>query len=318
MKLTIISIILFVVSGNTQQRIKLLNEVPYEDIEIRFSHDTIDKYVFIERVANISDGEIYWIKEEIDTITIKCLENNESYVVYEINESANDWMGMLYAEDVYELINEEISFPKIKYLKYKSSKEGIFPDSCQLSQFTKNQLNNSIRLLKEVGKFSYVNSYERIIENIGDCNASKFNYLKQSRNLIALENYIIPINKDTLKYEITQLEHFGLRTKIAAFKSKSHEGNDIINLTQYDYQEETKQDWNKIIEMNKDNLNDEEKMQYEKIRDSNIEYNKATIELDENSNLIRYLNKTNRHYIDKSNKKQFRFYNYEIKKIAYR
>ncbi len=268
-------------------------------------------------MANISDGEIYWIKENVDTITVKCLGNNESHITYEINESKNVWMKMLYEEELFHLIKEEISFPKIKYIKNKITKEGVFPDSCQLSEFTIKHLSNRIKLYKEGGNYVHVKKFEDLIQKIDNCNVNKYNYLYQSRNLLALDNYITSANSDTLKYEITQLEHLGIKTRIAAFNSENQEGNKVIHLIQYEYQEENEQSWNKIIEMNKEKLDEKQIKSFIKIRDSIKSCNRATIELDENLKVIKYFSRVDRRYINRSNQEQFRFYNYEIRKIAY-
>ena len=313
--LTIFLIIILAYNGNSQERIKLLNNVPYKQIELNFPIGTDDQYVFTERVANISDGEIYWLKEEVDTIQIKCIDNSNSQITYEINESENDWMAMLYEEKLFHLINENISFPTIKYIKDKSTKTGIYPDSCQLSEFTAHHLQNRIKLLKEIGEFRHVETYEKLIQKLDTCNAHNYNYLQQSRILIAIDNYIIPTNHDTLKYEIIQLEHFGVKTKIAAYKTKNDLGNDIIHLIQYEDQKQNKKDWENLIELYSDRLDEQQIAKYLQVNNSNYSYNRATIEFDENQNFIKYLSRISRQYIDKSNKNQFRFYNYEIIKI---
>jgi hypothetical protein len=277
---TTLLLIIFELHGISQERIKLLNDVSYENIKINFSIDTVDHYVVTERVANISEGEIYWLIEEIDTITIKCLDKNDTFVTYEVSESDNDWMGLLYEREINHLINEKISFPKIRYKKNKITKNGFYLDSCQLSEFTMYHLNNRIKLLKVLGDFSHIDTYEKLIQRIDSCNANYYNYLQNSRNLIALDNYIIPIQSDTLKYEIVQLEHFGIKTKIAAYKTKSENGNNLIHLDQFEEERENKQDWNKIIDLYKDEFDDEQRKSYHKLGESMKSYNKATLELD--------------------------------------
>ena len=311
-------IILLFIHANiicSQERIRLLNNVPYENIELNFSTDTADTYVFTERVANVSDGEIFWIKEEIDTITIKCLDNNSSEITYEIKESDNDWMGMLYDRKLYKLITEDISFPTIKYIKNNSTKRGIFPDSCQLSEFTIYHLNNRIRLLKELGDYTLISTYENLIEKIENCNVNDYNYLQQSRNLIGLDNYIIPTNSDTLKYEIVQIEHFGIKTKIASFVTEDLKNNKTINLLQYENDAETKKEIKNIVDLNKESTNKQKIKGYDVFINSSKSYSKAELQINEKNQLVRYISKINRYYINNEGKEQYRFYNYEIKKV---
>jgi hypothetical protein len=309
-------ILISIIASYSQERIKVLNEVPYKNIELSFAADTFDKYIIIERVANVSDGEIYWIKDEVDTVSIKIIENNESHVSYEVSESKNSWMEMLYERTLYHLINEDITFPTIKYRKNKFTKLGVFPDSCNLSEFTSYHLKNRIKLLKEIKEYRHVSTFEVFVQKIKNCNVNNYNFLQQSRNIIALDNYIIPANSDTLKYEIIQYEHFGNKTKIASTKTKNEVGHNIIQLIQYEDQEENKEDWKKSLETYKDGLDDEQIKSYKRLINSAKSYNKATLEFDDNNKLIKYINKINRYYIDTSNQEQFRFYNYEIRKIA--
>ena len=295
---------------------KIFDEVEHEHLHIEFSKDSFEQYLVTVRSANVSDGEIYWINENIDTIHIRCIDETDEEITLAIKESHSDWMDMLYDEHIVPMLEEKYEFPTIIYRKNKNTKVGMLPDSCALREEVVFHLSQRIKLLKEINDHRYIRTWEKLIGKIENCKSSRYNFLQQSRYILELDNYIIPVGSDTLKYRFRQQEHFGFETNIMAYNTVSKNGTKVINLEEYNQNKNNKSDFKKHIELFGSSLTQKEKEAYANVIGSMQSYSRTTIELDANNTLTRYLSKINSSRLNVDNGLEHRFHNYEIKRLA--
>lgn len=296
--------------------IKVLNKKKSDEIHINFSKSEYDKYLVTERTVNISNGEVYWQKENIDTFLIRCLENSKTEIIYNIVESKNDLLNSFYDLSLQDKIKNNFNFPVIKYVKNKNTKDGLFLDSCMLAKEVEYHLLNRIKLLKQINEYSNIPTWENQIKNIENCKIGSYNILHNSRILIALDNYLVPSElSDTLKYQIVQKEHFGIETKIASYITIKDNGNKLINFVQFEEEQNDKTEFSNIISLYGKDMSESQINDYKNIVSSLENDNHTTIELDSNNQVIRFFSKINRHRTNIKGGSELSFYNYEIKKI---
>lgn len=291
------------------------DEVEHQYIQTNFSADKFDMYLVTERIANISDGEIYWIKENIDTFSIKTIHNDDYSVTYEVKESKDDWMDLMYDPELYDSIPNNTEFPNIIYTKNKSTKNIHYPDSCLLTNTIQHHLSNRIKLLRQVEEFSAISTWERLIRQLENCKIGNYNLLQNSKNIIHLDNYIIPINEDTIRYKIKQQEHFGIEVTLAVSRDTLDNGNTLIQLYEYEDTDETKNHYKELTELYSHLLSPEDIKAHIEIDNSVNTSNQTFLELDMNNSVIRLFSKRNLYKKNKRKGREYRFYNYEIKRI---
>jgi hypothetical protein len=312
------AILFFIIQScySQQPLTKVLNNKKFEEIQINFSTNKFDKYVVRERIVNVSEGEIIRQVENIDTIFIRCVENSKTEIIYEIIESKNDMKNSLYDRSVQHLIKDDLDFPTIRYIKNRISKVGIFPDSCMLSNEVKYHLNKRIELLKEIRENRDVSSWEKLIDKIDHCRLSNYTLLHSSRILIALDNYLVPVDpSDTLIYRIIQKEHFGIEACIASSFANSGDGGKLICLDQFEEERNDKEEFGKILSANKSGLSESQIIGYQKVIKSINASNRISIELTPSNHIVRFMSKIYSTRLNSKNGIEIRVYNYEIKKI---
>lgn len=296
--------------------IKVLNNKRFDEIKINFSKIEFNKYLVTERTVNISDGEVYWQKENIDTFLIRCLEDSKTEIIYEIVESKNDLINSFYDKSLQDLIKDNFIFPTIKYTKNKNTKNGFYSDSCKLAKEAQYHLLNRIKLLKQINEYSNIPTLEKQIKNIENCKIGNYSILQNSRILIALDNYLAPTElSDTLKYQIVQKEHFGIETKIASYITNKDNGNKLINFVQFEEEQNDKIELSNIISLLGKDMSESQINDYINILSSIKNHNHTIIELDSNNQVIRFFSKINIIRTNIKGGSELRFYNYEIKRI---
>jgi len=255
-------------------------------------------------------------KKNIDTFLIRCIEDSKTEIIYEIVESKNDLINSFYDRSVQDFIKNDFNFPTLRYIKNKITKDGVFADSCKLAKEVEYHLQNKIKLLKSINDYSNISTWEKQIKNIQNCKMANYNLLYNSRILIAVDNYLVPSElSDTLKYQITQKEHYGIETKIASYVMLQDNGNKLIHFDQFEEEQIDKNELSNIISIYEEDMIDSQLNDYLNVVNSIKTENHTSIELDSNNQVIRFFSKINSFRINTKSGSEFRFYNYEIRKI---